>query len=45
MGRYDALVSGSAAIQFFDRVLWKEADLDIYIEKGEYADTFGELLN
>lgn len=44
MGRCDALVSGSAAIQFFDRVFWKEADLDIYIEEGENADAFGEYL-
>ncbi|MCJ1467351.1 hypothetical protein MMC07_005975 [Pseudocyphellaria aurata] len=44
MGRYGALVSGGFATQFFERVLWKESDLDIYIEKGHEADAFGAYL-
>ena len=31
LGMYDALISGSFAIQFFQRVLWRESDLDIFI--------------
>ena len=37
LGRHDALISGSFAIQFFDGVVWDESDLDIYVEgaRGE----------
>lgn len=44
MGRHDALVSGSVALQFFERVLWKEADLDIFVEQGENAEAFAKYL-
>ncbi|MCJ1469260.1 hypothetical protein MMC07_007893 [Pseudocyphellaria aurata] len=44
MGRHNALVSGSVALQFFERVLWKEADLDIYVEQGESAEAFAKYL-
>lgn len=44
MGKNNALVSGSVAIQFFERVVWKESDLDIYIEEGEKATAFGNYL-
>lgn len=32
MGRCDALISGSFALQFFDRVVWNDFDLDIYVQ-------------
>ncbi|KAF8534796.1 hypothetical protein BDD12DRAFT_858694 [Trichophaea hybrida] len=32
MGECDAVLSGSAALQFFDRVRWSECDLDIYVK-------------
>ncbi|MCJ1267056.1 hypothetical protein MMC22_006941 [Lobaria immixta] len=40
----NALVSGSVAVQFFERVLWKESDLDIFIEEGKDAKAFGKYL-
>lgn len=44
MGRHNALVSGSVALQFFERVVWKESDIDIFIEQGENAEAFGNYL-
>jgi len=35
LGEYDAIVSGSFALQFFDRVIWPESDLDIYISQTQ----------
>lgn len=32
LGRCNALVSGSFATQFFERVTWTDADIDIYVE-------------
>ncbi|KAL9605024.1 MAG: hypothetical protein Q9179_001655 [Wetmoreana sp. 5 TL-2023] len=37
IGAHDALISGSFVIQFFERVTWKESDLDIFIEQGPGA--------
>ncbi|KAL8823699.1 MAG: hypothetical protein Q9191_005627 [Dirinaria sp. TL-2023a] len=37
MGRHDALISGSFAVQFFERVTWKESDLDIFVEQRQGA--------
>ncbi len=34
IGRYDALISGSFAVQFFERVMWHDSDLDLYVEDG-----------
>ncbi|KAH6684495.1 hypothetical protein B0J14DRAFT_13981 [Halenospora varia] len=39
MSRLDALVSGSFALQFFERVVWKDSDLDIYVEYGREDET------
>jgi hypothetical protein len=44
MGKYDALISGSFAIQFFDHVSWTESDLDIYVEGEESAKAMGRYL-
>ncbi|KAI4248161.1 MAG: hypothetical protein LQ352_006006 [Teloschistes flavicans] len=38
MGKHDILISGSFAIQFFERVTWKESDLDLYAEAGSSAE-------
>ena len=32
MVRFNALLSGSFALQFFDRVVWKDSDLDVYVQ-------------
>lgn len=32
MARHEALISGSFALQFFGRIVWKDSDLDIYHE-------------
>ena len=46
MGKYDALISGSFAIQFFDHVSWTESDLDVFVEDGdgENAKAMGRYL-
>ena len=44
MGKSGALISGSFAIQFFERVLWKESDLDIFVEHGPKASNFERYL-
>ncbi|KAK0107305.1 hypothetical protein ONS95_004002 [Cadophora gregata] len=43
MARYNALISGSFVIQFFDDDFWKGSDLDIYVER-EAAAAFGTYL-
>ncbi len=40
MGLYDAVISGSFALQFFERVFWKDSDMNVFIKKGAGADTF-----
>jgi hypothetical protein len=44
MAECDAVVSGSQALQFFERVHWKEADLDVFIRMGSGVDKFCEYL-
>lgn len=34
LGRCEALISGSFALQFFERVTWPQSDLDIFAEEG-----------
>ncbi|OTB03767.1 hypothetical protein M426DRAFT_12269 [Hypoxylon sp. CI-4A] len=43
LGQCDALISGSFAMQFFDRVVWRESDLDIMVADGE-QDGLAEFL-
>jgi hypothetical protein len=33
LGRYGGLISGSFALQFFERVTWPESDLDIFVQR------------
>lgn len=40
MGQNNALVSGSVALQFFERVVWKDTEMDVFILKGEGAENF-----
>lgn len=35
LGRSNALISGSFALQFFERVVWPDSDLDIMVQEGE----------
>ena len=42
MAKYDALVTGSFALQLFDRVYWPASDVDVNIRDG--ADAFEEYL-
>ena len=44
MGKYDALVSGGLATQFFERAFWKDSGLDIFIQQRERAGPFGNYL-
>lgn len=34
MGKHNALISGSFALQFFERVTWPKSDLDLFVEQG-----------
>lgn len=45
MARHDALIGGSIAFQFFDRVTWKgNSDLDIYVQaKEEETECMGSI--
>lgn len=47
MARHNAIISGSFALQFLDRVIWDDSDLDVYVETeigskelGDYLSTF-----
>lgn len=40
MGAHNALIAGSFAVQFFARLHYKEADLDIFLEKGSAVEAF-----
>ncbi|KAL9580239.1 MAG: hypothetical protein Q9212_004611 [Teloschistes hypoglaucus] len=44
MGKHDVLISGSFAIQFFERVTWKESDLDLYAEAGPSTEALDKYL-
>ncbi len=44
MGKCDALISGSFAIQFFERVTWPDSDLDFFVEQGEGCESFCKYL-
>ena len=32
LGQHDALIAGSFAVQFFDRVTWNDSDLDVFVQ-------------
>ena len=38
LGRHDALISGSFALQYFERAVWKESGLDVFIKEESGAD-------
>ena len=44
MAKYDALVFGSLPLQFFERVVWEESDMDVIIKGKKEADAFGKYL-
>lgn len=44
MAKYDALVFGSLPLQFFERVVWEESDMDVIIKGKKEADAFGDYL-
>ena len=44
MGKFDALISGSFAIQFFERVTWPDSDLDFFVEQGQGCESFCKYL-
>lgn len=44
LGLHDALISGSFVLQFLDGVVWKESDLDIYVEDGMGAKALDHFL-
>jgi hypothetical protein len=44
MSKNNALVSGSFALQLFERVYWEESDLDIFVKYDSEADSMGKYL-
>lgn len=44
MGKHNVLISGSFAIQFFERVTWEESDLDLYAEAGTSTEALEKYL-
>ncbi|KAL8678988.1 MAG: hypothetical protein Q9186_004709 [Xanthomendoza sp. 1 TL-2023] len=44
MGRTGALISGSLAIQFFERCYWPSSDLDIFVKDGDDSKSLGQYL-
>jgi hypothetical protein len=44
MRKQDALISGSVALQFFDRVRWETSDLDVFVREHGQADALGVYL-
>ena len=45
MAKYNALVFGSIPLQFFERVVWEESDMDILRHGKKDADAFGTYLS
>ena len=45
MAKYNILVAGSLALQFFERVCWPESDMDVFLEEKDInLDEFGNYL-
>ena len=44
LGHADALISGSFALQFFERVVWPNSGLDIMVRDGRDLKTLGKYL-
>ena len=44
LGENDALVSGSLALQFFERRSWDEDGIEIFVEEGSMGDSMVEYL-
>ncbi|KAI1084987.1 hypothetical protein F5B20DRAFT_122961 [Whalleya microplaca] len=44
LGRFDALISGGFALQFLERVVWPESDLDIMVQDGENLEGLARFL-
>jgi hypothetical protein len=44
LAEHDALISGSFALQFFERIIWRDSDLDVYVEDRKSPDALGDYL-
>ncbi|KAI0148170.1 hypothetical protein F4776DRAFT_660343 [Hypoxylon sp. NC0597] len=44
LGHSDALISGSFALQFFERITWLDSDLDIVVRDGENLEGLANFL-
>jgi len=44
MGTTDALLSGQLTPQYFEKVVWPESDLDIFVREGDKAEAQAEYL-
>ena len=45
MGKNDSLISGGIALQYFERVIWKESDLNIYVQDGPKARALAQYVS
>lgn len=43
MAKCGALISGGVALQFFNRTVWKESDLDLYVHGDANSKLAGAL--
>ena len=44
LGQCNALISSGIALQFFERVTWKESDPGVFIERGTDTEAFSSYL-
>ena len=44
LGKHDALISGSFAVQFFERVVFDDADLNIYMREATGSNVIARYL-
>ena len=45
LGKNDSLISGGIALQYLERVIWKESDLDIYFQDGPKAKALAQYVS
>lgn len=44
MRKHHAVVSGGLALQFFDREVWQESDMDVFVRRGVGSRALGQYL-
>lgn len=44
MRKHGAVISGGLALQFFDRAVWQESDMDVFVREGRGSRALGQYL-